>query len=242
MANASGYAAPSPNGVDEWGNALIAYLVRDRDIDRKAPERYEKDPNPEKAPITLHHGALSGRLFSILRRRQCWNLVNCLGRGDLYNPTPEDELGAARAVNDWLAETPTYPPYASCEEIEELRALRQALVIALHRRLPGLESLVERKCSYSDDFTSVVWYGTSHQFAKGLQAECVRVLWEAWVSGAPRLSEQTIREKTDSNSEQFRLYHVFHPKDPKTGKRKANRAWGTMIRRMGKGIFALSAP
>jgi hypothetical protein len=96
--------------------------------------------------------------------------------------------------------------------------------------------------THSDDFTSVNWFGAEYEFAKGLQAESVRVLWEARESGTPRLSEQTIREKTDSNSGRFRLYHVFHPKDPKTGKRKPNRAWGTMIRKMGKGIFALSAP
>jgi hypothetical protein len=81
-----------------------------------------------------------------------------------------------------------------------------------------------------------------YNFAKGLQAESVRHLWKAWESGTPNLSEQTIREQAGSSSDRFRLYHVFHPKNNRTGKREAHPAWGTMIKIAGKGVFALSRP
>jgi len=94
--------------------------------------------------------------------------------------------------------------------------------------------------THSDDFTSVNWFGTPYTFAKGLQAEAVRVLWEARDNGTPRLSEKTIGDKIGSANDQFRLEHVFKPTNKRTRKREAHPAWGTMIKRAGKGIFALS--
>jgi hypothetical protein len=99
---------------------------------------------------------------------------------------------------------------------------------------------VNGETAHSDDFTSVNWYSTQYQFTTGLQAESVRLLWEAWENGTPSLSEQTIREKTGSCNDRFRLEHVFKPTNKSTGRREAHPAWGTMIRRVRKGVFALS--
>ncbi len=96
--------------------------------------------------------------------------------------------------------------------------------------------------SHSTDFTFVKWFGTHYNFGKGLQAECVRVLWEAWEKDDHSLSEKTIGEKAGSGSDRFRLYHVFCPKHPTTGKRTVHPAWKTMIRAAGRGQYCLAAP
>ena len=95
--------------------------------------------------------------------------------------------------------------------------------------------------THSADFTSVDWFGVKYEFAKGLQAECVRVLWKAWENRTPSLSEKTIGEEAGSSSDRFRLDHVFKPANKKTRKREAHPAWGTMIVRAGKGVFRLAA-
>jgi hypothetical protein len=58
--------------------------------------------------------------------------------------------------------------------------------------------------------------------------------------GTPNLSEKTIGEKAGTANDSFRLQHVFTPTNKKTRKREAHPAWGTMIKRVGKGMFALS--
>jgi hypothetical protein len=97
-------------------------------------------------------------------------------------------------------------------------------------------------CSHSLDFTSVVWFRVPYEFAKGLQADAVRVLWKAWEQGGHSLSEQTIGEMAGSGNDRFRLYHVFAPMNKKTRKREAHTAWGIMIRSAGKGKFHLVPP
>jgi hypothetical protein len=99
-----------------------------------------------------------------------------------------------------------------------------------------------KQTTHSVDFTSVVWFGTPYSFAKGLQAQSVRVLWEAWENGTPSLSEKTIGEEAGSASDNFRLEHVFKPVKKRTRKREPHPAWGTMIKSAGKGLFTLSPP
>ncbi len=100
----------------------------------------------------------------------------------------------------------------------------------------------QTKPTHSADFTSVDWFGSKHQFTKGLQAESVRVLWEAWANGTPSLSEKTIAEKIESSNDRFRLGHIFKPYNKTTRKRDPHPAWGSMIRCAGKGLFMLAAP
>lgn len=86
--------------------------------------------------------------------------------------------------------------------------------------------------SHSPDFTSVVWFGTPYTFAKGNQAESVRVLWEAMELGGHSVSQETIQARIDSSAETFRLAHVF----------RAHTAWGSMIQPAEKGCYRLVPP
>lgn len=88
---------------------------------------------------------------------------------------------------------------------------------------------------HSDDFTSVVWYGTGYYFNRRMQAPSVKALWAQWEkSPGLGLHATTILESLDSSIERdrFRLSLVFrkHP------------AWGTMIVPAGEGAFKLAAP
>lgn len=95
--------------------------------------------------------------------------------------------------------------------------------------------------SHSNDFSSVQWFGIHYTFSKGLQAECIKVLWEAWGQGGHSLSEQTIADKTGSANDRFRIFHVFNPTD-RDGNRKPHPAWKKMIQPAGKGQYRLVAP
>ncbi len=96
------------------------------------------------------------------------------------------------------------------------------------------QTLVE--CSHAEDFAWIVWFGTKYDLTKGNQAESMRALWASWERGGRRngcgLSEKTIGEKCSSESNDFRLAHVFrgHP------------LWGTVIRPVSKGVFAMFSP
>jgi hypothetical protein len=124
----------------------------------------------------------------------------------------------------------------------ELTAEAGAILCAADTPLQLAHHEADEKPKHSADFTSVKWFGVDYRFKKGLQAESVRALWEAWENGTPSLSEQTIAEKIRSRNERFRLAHVFKPIDKKTGKRQTHPAWGTMIKPAGKGLFKLAPP
>lgn len=108
------------------------------------------------------------------------------------------------------------------------------------RDLAEIATDASAKPTHSEDFTSVRWRSAEYRFAKGLQAESIRALWEAWENGTPSLSEKTIGEKAGSSNDRFRLEHVFKPSNKNTGKREPNSAWGTIIKPAGKGLFKLA--
>lgn len=85
---------------------------------------------------------------------------------------------------------------------------------------------------HSDDFTHVNWFGTEYRFAFGHQANVVRLLWEEWAKGRLGLSQQTIAKAIESGNDHYKIQHTFrgHP------------ALGSMIMRVGKGIYALVEP
>lgn len=94
--------------------------------------------------------------------------------------------------------------------------------------------------THSDDFTSVNWFGTKYTFSKGQQAEAIKHLWDAWETDGHSLSEMNIGDKVGSSSRNFRLEKVFRIKG---GKGKGQHpAWGTMVKRVNKGVFALCPP
>jgi hypothetical protein len=109
----------------------------------------------------------------------------------------------------------------------------------------GMESLPptgqERLPTHSEDFTSVNWYGTDYRFTKGLQAESVRALWEAWENKTPTLSQETIGKRAGSSASSFQLAKVFRRKK-KRGGYSPHPAWGTMIQPGAKGTYQLIRP
>lgn len=93
-------------------------------------------------------------------------------------------------------------------------------------------------CKHDPDFTWVIWYGKKFTFSPGNQAETVRHLWESWKRSGRQdgcgLSQEALRSRVHEEGarQQFRVDHLFrdHP------------ALGTMIRKVGKGVWALYAP
>jgi hypothetical protein len=120
--------------------------------------------------------------------------------------------------------------------IEKARGLAAPLVEELKKPAaaptPGDE---KPAVHHSDDFTSVVWYGTAYYFKQGMQADSVKALWKQWEkSPGLGLHAGTILQTLDSSIERdrFRMPLVFrdHP------------AWGSMIVTAGKGIYRLAEP
>jgi hypothetical protein len=97
------------------------------------------------------------------------------------------------------------------------------------------------KPTHSPDFTSVDWFGARYAFAKGNQAESVRVLWDAWEGGGHSLSQETIADRIGSNANRFQLAKVFRRRKPGGGY-EPHPAWGTMIQRDSKGSCRLAPP
>ena len=93
----------------------------------------------------------------------------------------------------------------------------------------------------SDDFTSVDWYGRRYEFAKGNQAQAVRVLWKAWEDGGHSLTQETIRDRIGSAADQFQLSKTFRTRKPDGGYEQ-HPAWGTMIQEASKGCYKLVPP
>ena len=100
----------------------------------------------------------------------------------------------------------------------------------------------DRKCEASADFASAIWRGVKYEFAKGLQAEAIKVLWVEWEKGGLSLSEQTIGDKIGSDADKFRLDHVFRSRKPNGQGWCTHKAWGTMIVPAGKGKYKLNGP
>jgi hypothetical protein len=85
---------------------------------------------------------------------------------------------------------------------------------------PPVEPKPADNVHHSDDFRSVVWFGTSYTFTKS-QAACVEILWAAREAGTPELDGLTVVTKAEVA--QTRLIDVFRSNG------KTHPAWGTMI-------------
>ena len=104
-----------------------------------------------------------------------------------------------------------------------------------------VEAVGPAKPTHSPDFTSVDWFGTRYTFAKGNQAESVRVLWDAWASGGHSVSQETIGDRIGSTARRFELAKTLRCKGP-DGKTGPHPAWGTMIKQESKGSYRLAPP
>jgi len=85
---------------------------------------------------------------------------------------------------------------------------------------------------HNEDFTEVRWNGKKYTFNK-TQARVVEYLW-----ANKRASEKSIGEHIETANDHYRLRHTFRQKNGK--KVTMHLAWGTMIVKNGKGIYALS--
>jgi hypothetical protein len=102
------------------------------------------------------------------------------------------------------------------------------------------ESVDKEQYKHSPDFTSVVWEGQSYTFTRGQQAECIRLLWQAWENNTPVLAEKDIGSTIEAENNNFQLSKVFRKKK-KGGGYEHHPAWGTMIQKANKGSFQLAA-
>jgi len=132
----------------EWFPALNELLVRDRDLDQLAPDRFEQDPDPEKAPLDLgsRHRVRVGKLARMffkngLREFGDWLTPRVLPARTEWPPTKltfEVEKAALHVVLDWLKPVPEYPPYTKDDEKQELLGLRRNLLQLAEDRLANL--------------------------------------------------------------------------------------------------------
>lgn len=123
----------------------------------------------------------------------------------------------------------------ACDELNRtIRVAHEKLdAIAAASEAPAASEPVSEPvgAKHAMDFRSVSWFGTEYTFTS-TQAACVKVLWEHWAQGTPAVGEITVLDAAGASGE--RLRDVF-------GKGK-HPAWGTMIQRAGKGLYALAEP
>jgi hypothetical protein len=87
-----------------------------------------------------------------------------------------------------------------------------------------------KQAIHSDDFRSVVWYGTQYTFTEN-QAPRVKLLWQNWERGTPDVGRQILLDAaSDSTGEH--VCHVF----------RNCPAWRTMIVSAKKGSYRLQEP
>lgn len=119
---------------------------------------------------------------------------------------------------------------------------KAAWVVVQSERSPDpTVALASADPSHSADFTSVNWFGEKYTFAKGNQANTVKLLWHEWESGRGCLGQEAIGKKVGFEGLGFRLSHVFRTRTAQN-KLMPHPAWGTMIVPMGKGVYGLCAP
>ena len=127
-----------------------------------------------------------------------------------------------------LLKTPT--------KLDAYRPQLESMITTLESLYDHLIPEADDEPSHSPDFTSANWYGTRYTFAKGNQAETIRVLWEAWEAGGHSLSQESIGEKICSKADRFELQKVFRTRQ-EDGGYSPHPAWGTMIRQSTKGSY-----
>lgn len=119
------------------------------------------------------------------------------------------------------------------EIAEALKAAFQGLAPPVPNGEPDRES---DECAHAPDFTWVVWFGERFNFSVGQQASAVEELWKQWEDSRRRdgcgLADTRLAFLIGAAERNFRLSSVFrdHP------------AYGTVIRRVGKGVHALFKP
>ncbi len=89
---------------------------------------------------------------------------------------------------------------------------------------------------HSPDFRTVRWDGEIFAF-NATQARVIAPLWQEYEAGGRGLGALDLQEQADSGANRFRLRDVFRGPPPD---RKVHPAWGRMIVRLGRGVYALA--
>ena len=129
---------------------------------------------------------------------------------------------------DLVAETPHIDE--RCEQ--RLYYLLRHEAKEMLRRLQPSKLHRAKETSHSEDFTTVIWFGTRYTFKLGQQTAIVKLLWTEWEEGRDGLSQSTLADLVGSLAERFTIFHAFrgHP------------AYGRMIKASGRGIYRLVSP
>jgi len=134
----------------------------------------------------------------------------------------------SRTITPRFNEFGRWPTYSEAE-LNEFEAALDALDRATKGQ--GDEAADDPPAAvHSPDFRSVNWFGKQYSFT-GNQAAAVKLLWEAWQSGAPDVGGETLLQAADASTQ--RIDVVF----------RGNAAWGAMIVQGGtKGSYRLAEP
>lgn len=131
--------------AEDWFFVLHVLLIRDQDLDNLAKDRQAQDHDPQKAPIAFlegHEHRTLRPLLKLFRKYNCPGYSQCLV-GPVpplpYDPGPEVETAALRAVIEWLAPALAFPRYTTPKEQQELVELRRRLARAAEDRLRELQ-------------------------------------------------------------------------------------------------------
>lgn len=138
----------------------------------------------------------------------------------------ESDWGCTKAaVAEWLS-----PEWQDEFRAVAARLAREAAITAPERDTGDEAADNPPAAVHSPDFRSVNWFGKQYPFT-GNQAAAVRLLWEAWQSGAPDVGGETLIQAADASTQ--RIDVVF----------RGNPAWGAMIVQGGtRGSYRLTEP
>jgi len=140
----------------------------------------------------------------------------------------QGKLKADQSLSSFLKTLPT--PWQLYAEINAPFIAAAELCRLAGRQKARKGHQTNEEARHSADFRSVNWFGQEYTFTAN-QAACIRLLWEAWESGAPEVGGDTLLVEAESDQRRLSVTFRGHP------------AWGTMIRPgQTKGSYRLSPP
>lgn len=223
----------------DWGDAYLAWKTGET---RDAPFIIPEHLKPAEWRLT-EQGVLTRVVLDKGQTGQVLDLVFCRGAFSQLKPFHGyGKLVKMRKVQADATLTPTVNIGNWPEGADVIATAFEAKARQEESAAEKTADTAKAECSHSPDFSSVVWFGTRHSFAKGNQACVVGALWEAWESGKHSLSIETLVDKAGSNDKRFQLAKVFRRKREDGEGYVKHPALGTMIQGDTKGCYRLVAP
>jgi hypothetical protein len=94
------------------------------------------------------------------------------------------------------------------------------------------------ECSFDLETRVLIWFGEKYDLTKN-GAAVVKIFFDAWKKGQPKVSIEQLRNSVDSNALVESLIKVFQR--TRKGKKLTDPVWG-VIESVGKGIYQLADP